>query len=56
MFTTVLTVNGLKNAQRTVSKPLNKKPKLKEQGLVKFAVGRRLAIYLCSVNKFINYI
>lgn len=32
--------NGLKNARRIASKPPNKKPKLKEHGLVKFVAGR----------------
>ena len=34
------TANGLKNAPKIVSKSPNKKPKLKEQGLVKSATGR----------------
>lgn len=45
-----------KKCTKNCIKTTKQKAQLKEKGLVKFAVGRRLAIYLCSVNKFINYI
>lgn len=40
IFTIALTVSGQNAAPKTVSKPPNKKPKLKEQGLVKSVVDR----------------